>query len=92
MGKCKTKAIQTDLGTFKHNQAYSKPFVNLAYSEPWNIQNSDIFKTRNISRTLVFSEPWCVENSDIFKTQGLFRHIRCQASTMKCFVKKVNRK
>ena len=22
MGKCKTKAIQTDSGTFRHNQAY----------------------------------------------------------------------
>ena len=22
MGKCKTKAIQTDLGLFRHNQAY----------------------------------------------------------------------
>ena len=25
MGKCKTKTIQTNLGTFRHNQAYSKP-------------------------------------------------------------------
>ena len=32
--KCKTKTIQTDLGTFRHIQAYSKPCVNLAYSEP----------------------------------------------------------
>ena len=46
MGKCKTKAIQTDLGTFRHNQAYpgiiqaySKPCVTLAYSKPWYIQN-----------------------------------------------------
>ena len=22
MGKCKIKAVQTDLGTFRHNQAY----------------------------------------------------------------------
>ena len=57
MGKCKTKAIQTDLGTFRHNQAYSETCVNLAYSEPWYIQNPDIFKTRNICRTLVHSEP-----------------------------------
>ena len=41
MGKCKTKAIQTDLATFRHNQAYpgiiqaySKPCVTLAYLEP----------------------------------------------------------
>ena len=30
MGKCKTKAIQTDLGTFRHNQAY--PGIIQAYS------------------------------------------------------------
>ena len=87
MGKCKTKAIQTDLGTFRHSQAYSKPCVNLAYSEPWYIQNLEIFKTGNIFRTLVYSEPQCFENSGIFKTQGLFRHLRCQTSTMKHFVK-----
>ena len=41
MGKCKTKAIQTDLGIFRHNQAYpgiiqaySKLCVTLAYLEP----------------------------------------------------------
>ena len=87
MGKCKTKAIQTDLGTFRHSQAYSKPCVNLAYSEPWYIQNPDIFKTRNIFRTLIYSE---IENSGIFKTQGLLRHLQCQTSTMKRFVKTAN--
>ena len=56
MGKCKTKAIQTDLGTCRHNQAYLKPCVNLAYSEPWYIQYMS-FKTRNIFRTLVQLEP-----------------------------------
>ena len=70
MGKCKTKAIQTDLGTFRHDQAYSKPCVILAYSEQWYIQNPDIFKT------LVYSGPRCIENSGIFKAQGLFRHLR----------------
>ena len=48
MGNCKTKAIQTDLDTFRHNQEDPKPCVNLAYSEPWYTQNADIFKTRNI--------------------------------------------
>ena len=67
MGKCKTKTIQTDIGTFRHNQAYSKPSVNLVYSELWYIQNSDIFKTRNIFRTLVYLEPQCIENSGKFK-------------------------
>ena len=76
MGKCKTKAIQTDLGTFRHSQAYSKPCANLAYSEPWYIQNPDTFKTRNIFKTLVHSEPRCIGNSGILNTQGLFRHLR----------------
>ena len=92
MGKCKAKAIQTDLGTFRHSQAYSKFYVNLACSEPWYIQNPDIFKTRNIFQTLVYSEPRYIENSGIFKTQGLFRHLRCQTSAMKGFVKTVNGK
>ena len=51
MSKCKTKAIRTDLSTFRYNQTYagiiqacSKPYVTLAYLEPWYIQNSDIFR------------------------------------------------
>ena len=51
MGECKTKAIQTDLGTFRHNQTfrnYSGIFRALSYP--------DIFKT-DISRTLTYSEP-----------------------------------
>ena len=50
MGKCKTKAIQTDIGTLRHNQTY-----------PGIIQeNSGIFKTlcnSGIFRTVVFPEP-----------------------------------
>ena len=49
MGKCIAKAIQTDLGTFRHNQvypgiiqAYSKPCITLAYLEPWYIQQERI--------------------------------------------------
>ena len=51
MGECKTKAIQTNLGTFRHNQTYPgniqaysdlKPSV---YLEPRYIQNTGIFKT-----------------------------------------------
>ena len=34
MSKCKAKVIQTDLGTFRHNHAYSKPCVTMAYLEP----------------------------------------------------------
>ena len=50
VNKCKTKSIQTDLGTFRHNQVYpgiikanSEPCVTLGYLEPWYIQNLDIF-------------------------------------------------
>ena len=60
----------------RHIQAYSILYVNLAYTEPWYIQNPDIFKTRNIFRALVYSEPWFTQNSGIFKTQGLFRHLQ----------------
>ena len=62
MGKCKTKAIQIDLGTFRHNHAYSKPCVTLAYLEPWYIQNLDIFRTRSIFRTPVYSERCHIQN------------------------------
>ena len=92
MEKCKTKTIQTGLDTFRHNQAYLKNYVNRAYTQPCYIQNPEIFKTRNTFRTLVYSEPRCNENSGIFKTQGLLRHLRCQASTMKRFVKALNGK
>ena len=63
MDKCKTKAIQTGFGTFRHNQAYpgitqaySKPCVTLIYLEPWYIQNPNIFKIRIIFRTLEYSK------------------------------------
>ena len=50
MGKCKTKAIQADLGTFRHNQAYSA--IALAHSGIFNTQcNPGIF------RTMVYPEP-----------------------------------
>ena len=52
MGECKAKAIQTDLGTFRHNQTYLVIIQGIfrALSYP------DIFKT-DISRTLTYSEP-----------------------------------
>ena len=84
---------------FRHIQAQSGVFETLCkpdifravvYPEPWYIPG--IFKTRNIFKTLVYSEPRYIENSGIFKTQGLFRHLRCQTSTMKRFKKTVNEK
>ena len=65
-GKCKTKAIQTDLGTFRHNQAYPK--IIQAYSgifrtlcnpdifRLWYTRNPDIFQTRRVFGTLAYSE------------------------------------
>ena len=41
MGECKAKAIQTDLGTFRHNKTY--PGIIQAYLEP--CINPDIFET-----------------------------------------------
>ena len=84
----KTKAIQIDLGTFRHNDAYAKPCVTLAYLEPWYIQNPDTFRTRSIFRTQVYSEPQYIQNAGIFKIRGIFRTL--PTSTMKRFVKIVN--
>ena len=44
MGECKTKAIQTNLGTFRHNQTY--PEIMQAYSGIFRtLRYPDIFKT-----------------------------------------------
>ena len=63
MGKCETKTIQTNLGSFRHNQAYpgiihaySKPYVTLEYLESLYIPNHDIFRTRSIFKTLAYSQ------------------------------------
>ena len=77
MGKCKTNAIQTDLYTFRHNQAYpgiiqaySKPCATLAYLEP------GISRTVTYSKSETYSEPRYIQNSGIFKFLHLFRHLR----------------
>ena len=88
MGKCKTKAIQTDLGRFRRNHAYSKPCVTLVYLEPWYIQNPDVFKPE------AYSEPWHIQNLRIFRTLAYSKSEAysepCQTSTMKRFAKIVN--
>ena len=44
MGECKTKAIQTNLETFRYNQTY--PGISWAYSEIFRtLCYTDIFKT-----------------------------------------------
>ena len=98
MGKCKTKAIQTDLGTFRHNQTY--PGIIQAYSGKFRtLCYPDIFKT-GISRTLTYSEPgaysepWHIHNPGIFRTLAYSKSEEysesCQTSTMKRFAKIVN--
>ena len=88
MSKCKTKAIQTDLDTFRHNQvypgiiqAYSEPCVTVTYLDARYIQNPDIF------RTMAYSKPWYIKNTGIFRTLAYSKFEAyselCQTSTMK---------
>ena len=78
----KTKAIQTDLDTFRRNhaypeiiQAYSKPCPTLAYlcTEPWHIQNLKYIQNPGIFTILVYSEPPYIQNAGILKIRGIFR-------------------
>ena len=85
MGKCKTKAIQIDLGIIRHNQAYAG--IILAFSEPcltpaclelWYMQNPEFIFRKHIQNpgiftTLVYSEPRYLHNAGIFKIRGIFR-------------------
>ena len=75
MGECQTKAIQTNLSTFRHNrtypgiiQAYLEPCVTLTYLKLWYIQNPDIFTTRSIFRTPAYSKLWYIQYPAIFRT------------------------
>ena len=81
MGKYKTKAIQTDLGTFRQNQAcpeiipaYTgilKTFVTpvtVACLERWYFNNPNIFRTRSIFRTLAYLQSWYIQIPRIFRT------------------------
>ena len=83
MGKCKTKAIQTDLGTLRHNQAYSIPCINLPYSkrktcsEVWYIQKPGILKT------LAYSKPKAY--LDIYHVKHLRRSVLCKQLTGNSF-------
>ena len=70
------KAAQTDLDTFRHNQAY-----------PGIIQAHSKLRAMVYPKPETYSEPLHIQNSGIIKTQGLFRHLRRQTSTMKCFAK-----
>ena len=67
MEKCKIKAIQADLDTFKHIQAYSDifrhneacPGITQVYSKPCVI--------------LGYSEPWYIQNQRYTQNSSIFR-------------------
>ena len=70
MGKCKTKTIQKNLGTFRHNQtcpriiqSYSGMFRTLCYS------NCGTSRTLTYSEAEAYSEPGHIHNSGIIRTQ-----------------------
>ena len=77
MGECKTKAIQTNLGTFRHNQTY--PGIIQAYSGIFRtLSYPDIFKTvvcpepKHITnqkhiQNPAYSQPCYIQNADIIK-------------------------
>ena len=66
MCKCKTKAIQTDLGTFKHNQTY--PGIIQVYSGIFKtLCNPDIFRTVVYREPEAYSEPWHIYKPGIFR-------------------------
>ena len=82
MAKCKTKAIQGDLGIFTHIrsrifrliQAYPdtirqilKPVLS------WYIQNSDMFRILTYSKREAYSEFWHIQNWS--HTQNLVKHL-----------------
>ena len=81
MGKCKTKAIQANLGTFRHNQTYPKIIqayleacLTLTYLKLWYIQNPNVLRTRTIFRTLLYSEHWHIQN--LRHIQNPIAHLR----------------
>ena len=97
MDECKAKAIQTNLGTFRHNetypgiiQAYSGIFRTLSYPKYLKlsyIQNPDISRTRSILKTPAYSQHWYIQNSAIFRTL-VYSKLEaysepCHTSTMK---------
>ena len=88
MGKCKIKAIQTDLGTFRYNQenrgiiqiqssifrTLCNPsiFITVVYPEPRHIENQKHIQNPGIFATLVYSEPRYIQSAGIFTIRGIF--------------------
>ena len=75
MAKCKTKAIQTNLGTFRHTYTY--PGIIHAHSGIFRaLCYTDIFKT-GISRTLTYSETETYTESRHIHNPGIFKTPPC---------------
>ena len=66
MGKCKTKAIQTDSNIFRHNQAY--PGIIQAHSGMFRTLRNPGILNCGISRTMTYSPPWYIQNPGLFRT------------------------
>ena len=79
MGKCKTKAIQADLGIFTHVPAYSGTF-RLVKPYSGILRHIHEF-SRHIQTysgsylTLAYAKPWYIQNPGMFRTRGIFNPI-----------------
>ena len=77
MGKCKTKAIQVDLGIFTDIQELfryiqdSGIFIIWHIQNQMHIQNSGIFKTLAHSKPEIYSESWSIQNPGMFRIGGI---------------------
>ena len=67
VGKCKTKAVQTDLGIFTHIPSYSSIFRHICLNIPGYVQSySGII--RHIQELFMHTQ-----NCGVFRTRGIFR-------------------
>ena len=64
MEKCKTNAIQADVGIFPHILAYSDIFTSIFRT----LCNLGIFRTQVHFDLETYSEPWYIHNPGIFRT------------------------
>ena len=85
MGKRKTKAIQKELGTFRHNQSYpgtiqgywgifralcnSGIIRTVANLEPWHIPNHKHIQNPGNSQS------WYIQSAGISKIQDIFKNL-----------------
>ena len=74
VGKCKTKAVQTDLGIFTHIPSYSRIFWHICLNIPGYVQSGIIRHSQAYSGIIqAYSELWCIQNTGVFRTRGIFR-------------------